>query len=75
MKVDQTEVTMGIPFRWVWKSADPVGVTRRLGSLLSSSPPVVLPMGFQKSHLAPTPPPWRKCGKPGKPPIWEGYHP
>ena len=35
----------------------PLGVIRRGGCILSSSPPVVLPVGSQKPRLASTPPP------------------
>ena len=44
------------------ESADPNGVIRRVGALFALfTPPVVLPMGPEKPHLAPTPTPTQKC--------------
>ena len=37
-----------------YKSADPVGVARRV--ICALPPPVVLPVGLRKPHLAPPPP-------------------
>lgn len=50
------------------KSADPVGVTRRLRSLLGlPPPPFVLPLEPQKSHFARTPPRGESDSHPSNP--------